>query len=162
MSDTGYVVRWRGETYSVSDLTDKVKHRYCVWLYGHMLDNAKVYKKAKDFVRFERQLTASPPEWTSLPDFEVLDSFNKPPGRRQLLRLLLDLSDDPADPTFMAEEDLEAMVAEKSADPDSDLNRAMRLVGESADPKARGAARSSPAPAAGSEPTPPSATTPSS
>lgn len=155
MSNT-YEVRWRGEVYHASDLTDGLKHRYCQWLYGHMLDNARRFKTAAQYLEFDRKLTASPPEWTSLPGWDVLESFSTTAGRRQLLRLILDVDAD-----RLSDADMDEMVEAKQADPASDLNRAMNLIREAADPKARRAERSSPAPADASGPTPSSATNPS-
>lgn len=154
-----YEIRWRGEVYHASDLTDGLKAKYCVWLYNHMLANARRYKTAADYLAFDRKLTASPPEWTSLPGLDVLESFNTAAGRRQLIRLILDLpavEDDPE--RGMTDADLDEMVTAKEAEQGSDLERAMALIRDAADPKAPRGGRSSPAPAAGSAPTPPSAT----
>jgi len=151
-----YPVTWRGETYHASDLTDDIKHRYCVALYGHLLDNARKFKTAKDYLDFDRKLTANPPEWTSLPGWDVLESFNTQWGQRQLMRLVLGIDKD-----TMGDDELDEMVKAKEAEPGSDLNRAMALIREAADPKARKGGPGSPRPEAGSELTPPSATNPS-
>lgn len=151
-----YEVKWRGETYFASDLTDALKFKYCQWLYGYMLENAKRYKTAKEFLEFDRKLTASPPEWTSVPDASVLESLGREPGQLQLMRLVLNLDQD-----AMSDADFNEMIEEKEKDANSDLNRAMKLIREDSDPKAPKGGGGSPRPAAESEPTPRSATNPS-
>ena len=148
-----YEVKWRGETYHASDLTDELKFRYCQWLYGHMLENAKRYKTAAQYLEFDRKLTASPPEWTSLPDPEVLQSLGKPPGQKALMRIILNLDSD-----AMNDADFDEMIAAKEADETSDLKRAMKLIKEDADPKAQRGEPGSPRPMVASEPMQPSAT----
>lgn len=152
MAET-YEIKWRGEVYHASDLTDERKNRYCRELYGHMLENAKRFKNAKDYMEFDRKLTANPPEWTSLPSWDVLESFNTEWGKRQLMRVILGLDVDQ-----MPDGELDELVADKEADPNSDLNRAMALIQEASDPKVQRGERGSPRPKAASEPTPHSAT----
>lgn len=158
----GYPVRWRGRKLTASDLTDDLKNGYCVWLYNYMLDNARERMTVNAYRAYENQLTAAPPEWTSLPDRSVLAALDpnntRREPKRQLTRMILGLKLPEDDPEAgMSEEELDELIAEKSADPDSDLNRAMRLVREGADPKARRGEPGSPPREAESEPTPLSA-----
>lgn len=150
-----YEIRWREEVYHASDLTDEIKHKYCVELYGHLLGNARKFKSAKDYMEFDRKITANPPEWTSIPGWDVLESLNTKWGERLLMRLVLGIGKD-----AMTDEELDEMVKEKEADPTSDLNIAMKLIKENADPKAPRGGPGSPRPKADSEPTPASATNP--
>lgn len=143
-----YEVKWRGETYYASDLTDDLKFKYCQWLYGHMLENAKRFKTARDFLEFDRKLTASPPEWTSLPDHAVLESLGKEPGQAALMRLILNL-----DKEKMSDDDFNEMVEQKQKDETSDLNLAMKLIREDADSKVQKGGVGSLRPEAESEPT---------
>jgi hypothetical protein len=160
MNEQGYPVEWRGRKFVASDLTDELKERYCAWLYNHLLDNARARKSASDYLRYENRLTAAPPEWTSLPDDATLASLDKLPGRRQLLRLILSLKPE-TDPDGMSDAEMDELIREKEADPGSDLKRAMNLIRDRADPKAKRAGGGSPARTDESAPTPPSATTPS-
>lgn len=135
MAET-YEIRWRGEVYHANDLTDEIKHKYCVWLLNHMLANAAKYKTLRDYQRFERELMSNPPEWTSLGDREVIASFgpeDKPnlPAHMALNRLILGIDKD-----AMPDDEFIQMVNEKAADPTSDFNRAMNMIKERSDPKA--------------------------
>jgi len=157
MAET-YEIRWRGEVYHASDLTDEIKHKYCVWLYNHMLANAAKFMGLRDYQRFQRELLANPPEWTSLGDREVIASFgpeDKPnlEAHMALNRLILGIDKD-----AMSDEELMEMVNEKAADPTSDFSRAMNLIKENSDPKASKGGTGLPRPKEGSEPTQASAT----
>ncbi len=151
-----YPVKWRGETYYASDLTDGLKFKYCQWLYGFMLDNARKFKTAVQYLEFDRRLTANPPEWTSIASAEVLESFKEAAGQRQILRLILDLDED-----AMSDADLAEMTTAKDIDEASDLNTALKIIRENADPKPQPGEAGLPRPAAESEPLPPSAMSPS-
>ena len=151
MAET-YEIRWRGEVYHAGDLTDEKKNRYCVELYRHMLDNARKVKSAKDYMEFDRKLIANLPEWTSLPSWDVLESLNTKWGEKTLMRIILDIDRD-----VMNDDELDEMVKEKEADQTSDLNIAMKLIKEAADPKAPKGGPGSPRPKAENEPTPASA-----
>lgn len=118
-----------------------------------MLENAKRYKTAKEYLEFDRKLTASPPEWTSLPDTSVLESLSKQNGQTELVRLILGI-----DREMMSDDEFDEMIAEKEKDDASDLNRAMRLIRENSDPKVQKGERGSRRPEAESEPTQASAT----
>lgn len=147
MSET-YEIRWRGEVYHAGDLTDEKKNRYCVELYGHLLENARKFKTAKDYMEFDRKITANPPEWTSLPSWDVLESLNSAWGHKTLMRIILDIGKD-----VMTDDELDEMVKEKEAESGSDLNTAMKLIKEAADPKVPRGGHGSPRPEAGKEPT---------
>lgn len=157
MSET-YEIRWRGETYHASDLTDEIKHKYCKWLVDHMLENAAKYKTLRDYQRFERELMTNPPEWTSLGDREVIASFGPPekphaPAHMALNRLILGIDKD-----AMTDDEFIEMVNEKAADPFSDFSRAMNMIKEKSDPKASRGETGLPRPKDDSEHTQASAT----
>lgn len=149
-----YEIKWRGETYYASDLTDEIKRKYCVWLVNHMLDNARKVKTAADYLIFDRKLMANLPEWTSgVATEDVLESFKTMAGQLHLMRLVLDIDAD-----LMTDAELQEFVNQKEADEASDLNRAMKLIKEAADPKVQRGDHSSPRPTAANGPMPRSAT----
>lgn len=152
-----YEVKWRGETYYASDLTDELKFKYCQWLFDHMLENAAKYMEAARYLRFEKKLMASPPEWTSIGDESVIASLEKEPGIRAMIRVILDVSANEKHENYLSEDDLTAMLTEKAAET-SDLSRAMKRIKENADPKAQSGGPGSPRPVAETEPTQASAT----
>lgn len=157
MNTVGHPVRWRGQTLYLSDRTDRVKFAYCSWVANRTLDNARKVLRADLYYEFERRVMAHLPQWTSVPDGAVVASFQEPDAMRQLVRLHLDAAEDE-----LPDAELDALIAEKSADPDSDYSRALKLIGETADPKASGASSGSRAPTVASEPTPSSAGSPTS
>ena len=156
MSDERYPIEWRCETYYAREMTDDLKHKYCLWLYRHTLKNAQNWMNAKDYLAFERRLTVNPPEWTSVAHPDVIESFNTTAGCLRLFRLAIDVSEE-----AMSDEELNEMVTEKEKDPTSDFNIAMKLIRENADPKAKRGGHGSPAPEDVNGHTPLSATNPS-
>lgn len=159
MSDS-YPVKWRNRKLAGTLLTDEKKAEFSAFVFNHLLDEAARRMAPTRYMKFERRLTADPPEWTSLPDDAIAAVLNKPGPQRQLYRVVFGLSADPADEAYMSDEDLDAMVAEK-ADPKSDLRRVMTMVLGGSDPLAPRGEPGSPRPEAASGPTPPSATSPS-
>lgn len=151
MNKTGYPVEWRGQTLYLSDRTDGVKQGYCRWVVNRMLDNARKVLRADHYYQFERSAMAHLPEWTTIPDPEVVLSFSEKDAGIQLLRLHLDATADE-----IPDDELREFLKVKEAD-GSDYDRAMKMILGQADPKASGASSGSQAPTDESEPKPNSA-----
>lgn len=152
-----YPIKWRGETFYASDLTDELKFKYCQWLFDDMLANAAKFMSAARYLKFEKKLAAAPPEWTSLGDESVIASLERESGLRAMVRIILGRSFDPDDELYLSDDDLTALLEDKK-DETSDLSRALRRIKENADPKASGGERGSPRQAEEKEPTQHSAT----
>lgn len=152
-----YPIEWRGETIYASDLTDELKFKYCQFLFDQMLVNAAKYMTPARYLKFEKKLTAAPPEWTSIADDDVIASLDKPYGVRLIVRVILDRSTDKKSDKYMSDDEVDELIAEK-ASPTSDLTIAMNRIRENADPKASRGEPSSPRQKDASEHTQPSAT----
>lgn len=131
MNKAGHPVVWRDQTLYLSDRTDKVKAEYCRFVVNRSLDNARRTLRADHYYEFERRALAHLPQWTTVPDGEVVASFKEPDAMRTLVRLHLD-----ATPEELPDSEIDELIRVKEADPDSDYSRALRLIGEQADPKA--------------------------
>jgi hypothetical protein len=152
MNKTGYPVEWRGQTLYLSDRSDKVKAAFCRHVANRMLDNARETMPAVRYYSFERSVMSHLPEWTTIPDPEVVTGLAEKDAGAVLLRLHLDATRDE-----ITDEELQALIDAKQHDPHSDYSRAMRLINGQADPKAEGASSGSQAPTDASEPRPNSA-----
>lgn len=130
MNKSGHPIEWRGQTLHLSERTDKVKQGFCRWVVNRMLDNARATLRADHYYRFERSTLAHLPQWTTVPDAEVVTALSEPDAGIQLLRLHLD-----ATPDEMPDAELREFLAVKEADEDSDYSRAMKIIREQADPK---------------------------
>jgi len=131
MNKAGHPVEWRGRTLYLSDRTDGVKQAYCRWVANRLLDNARKALRADHYYDFERRVMGHLPQWTTVPDGEVVASFREPDAMRQLVRLHLD-----ATPDDLPDAEIDELIRAKEADPDSDYSRALKLIAEQADPKA--------------------------
>jgi hypothetical protein len=145
----GYPVEWRGRTLHLSDLTEKAKQQFCAVVYRTMLGVARSLMDAPNYIRFERSLTAQPPQWTTEADDCVAAALDVAgPHRahyhRELNRILF------GEPE-MDDAELDELIAAKEADPTSDYCLAMKQVKEAENPKAPRGGRGSPAPTDGSE-----------
>lgn len=147
MNKSGHAVEWRGQTLYLSDRTDKVKQGYCRWVANRLLDNARKTLRADRYYSFERSVLAHLPQWTTIPDPEVVTSFAEPDANLQIVRLHLDATIEE-----LPDEELRAFLEAKEADPDSDYMRALKLIEAQADPKVSGAFFGSQAPTDASEP----------
>jgi len=149
MNKTGFPVSWRGQTLYLSERTDKVKQGFCAWVANRMCDNARKGMRADHYYAFERSVWAHMPEWTTIPDPEVVTAFGEADAGVQLVRLHLEATVEE-----MPDDEIKELLAAKESDPDSDYSRAMKRIKESANPKASGASSGSRAPTDASEPKP--------
>lgn len=147
MNKSGYPVEWRGQTLYLSDRTDKVKQGFCAFTVNRMLDNARKVLRADHYYQFERSALAHLPNWTTIPDPEVVLAFAEPDADVQMFRLHLD-----ATANDIADAELREIIRAKESDPESDYMRALKLIEAQANPKVSGAYFGSQAPTDGSEP----------
>lgn len=133
-----YEVKWNNGTEEISffatALTLGHKQLYCKWLYNQMIANDQLMNNdPEDHQKFRKVLAADPPAWDTYADPAVYASLNKIAGNRQYMRILFEIP-----VAKMSDSQMDAWVKSKENPPDqpeSDLQIAMRMVRESADPK---------------------------